>query len=145
MSERRGVKAQSYPLSAGHIVLLASLIGLAGCSTVATRESTSELSYAPAAAGSATDQSHLPRPLYTERPEFPWDLRRAGITGMVTVRCTVDERGRVVETKVAGATNDEFIKPALRALRQWQFKPGTRDGVPVTMEILVPIRFSLQD
>ncbi|RPJ07721.1 MAG: energy transducer TonB, partial [Deltaproteobacteria bacterium] len=35
-------------------------------------------------------------------------------------------------------------KAAMRAVRSWHFHPGTENGRPVTMTVLVPIDFRLE-
>ena len=132
------MKTQSYAsVVAGFVALIAS-----GCSVI---PSSFNAPVPPTYAEANSNRTDLPSPVHTVRPEFPWSMRRAGIPGYVNVRCLIDAQGRVAETTVATATDDAFVKPALLALRQWQFKPAMRDGVAVPMAILVPIRFSLQE
>ena len=137
------MKVKLNSIAAGRIFFPAAFLALAGCSSVASRQSTTESSPVAVFAESSASKSRLPEPTFTVLPEFPLELRSAGITGTVKVRCAIDERGNVQEMKVASASNDAFIKPALQALKLWQFKPALRDGVPVAMEIIVPIRFAL--
>jgi TonB family protein len=61
-------------------------------------------------------------------PNIPARAAAAGSTFMVRVR--VDEEGRTVSV-----TNLKKVKPvlyqaAVKALRQWEFKPYVRDGKP---------------
>jgi protein TonB len=45
----------------------------------------------------------------------------------------------------AGSGHDLLDEAALRAVRKWRFQPGTRDGEPVAMQVLVPVHFILKD
>jgi periplasmic protein TonB len=82
-----------------------------------------------------------PVPVRTVPPEYPFELRRSGQSGVVTVRCTINERGEVVETVVVKSSDPAFEKPAVSALQRWKFKPATLDGKPVTTKALIPLHF----
>jgi protein TonB len=34
-------------------------------------------------------------------------------------------------------------KSALKTVKSWRFTPGTKNGRPATMEVVVPVRFRL--
>jgi serine/threonine-protein kinase len=54
--------------------------------------------------------------------------------GVVIVQATVDADGRVVDVKVLRADHEGFGIPqaVMNAARKYRFKPGTKDGVPIT-------------
>ena len=55
---------------------------------------------------------------------------RAGKTGYVTVRITVDENGRVIEAKVVDSRPPRiFDAAAIKAVNKWKFKPRVVNGV----------------
>jgi protein TonB len=83
-----------------------------------------------------------PVPVRMVPPEYPYELKRNGITGVVTLVFEVDEKGNVVDPKVQKSTNPGFEQPALEAIVKWKFKPGQKDGVPVKMKIGVPLQFN---
>ena len=68
-----------------------------------------------------------------------------GISGDVLVSCTVGEDGRVSDAVVEKCDYDEFADPALEAVQRWIFAPGTRDGRPCAMRVLIPMRFAYPD
>jgi protein TonB len=82
-----------------------------------------------------------PVPVRTVAPDYPEELRREGISGLVTVKCTIDEQGNVVDPTVMKSSNPAFEKPALAALLKWKFKPAKQDGTPVATKISIPIKF----
>ncbi len=84
-----------------------------------------------------------PVPVRTVKPEFPYEMQRAGISGVVTLTVEVDETGAVQNSAVEKSSNPEFERPALEAVRKWRFKPARRDGVAVKIKIQLPIRFNL--
>jgi protein TonB len=91
----------------------------------------------------AEEGSEPPVPVRTVSPDYPEDLRRAGIAGVVTVSCTIDEKGNVVDAKVVKSSNPEFATPALNALSRWKFKPAKKAGNPVPIKVSFPIQFKM--
>jgi protein TonB len=82
-----------------------------------------------------------PVPVRTVPPEYPNELRRDGVSGVVTVKCTIDAQGNVTEPEVEKSSNGAFEKPALAALKKWKFKPAKQDGAAVPVRISIPIKF----
>src|SRR5208283_2317739 len=82
-----------------------------------------------------------PVPVRMVPPEYPYELKRNGVTGIVTLTFEVDEKGNVVDPKVQKSSNPGFEQPALDAIVKWKFKPARKDGVPVRMKIGVPLQF----
>jgi protein TonB len=70
-------------------------------------------------------------------------MRRAGVTGAVTVVFTVDTEGNVRDAKILRSTQREFEASALQAVLQWKFKPGKRAGRVVNTRMSLPIEFTL--
>ncbi len=91
----------------------------------------------------AEDGTEPPVPVRTVRPEYPDELRRAGISGVVTISCTIDEKGNVVDPKVVKASNTAFSSPALDALSRWKFKPAKKGGNAVPIKVSFPIQFKM--
>jgi protein TonB len=88
-----------------------------------------------------------PDPRYADafRPAYPPAMRREGLEGTVTVRVTIDERGRVIAVTLVDATSPAFFEETQRqALRNWRFVPATRDGTPVRSEQTMTVRFQLE-
>jgi len=78
-------------------------------------------------------------------PKFPPQLARDGVSGIVAVRCTIDEKGNVTEPTVEKSSNPAFDQPALDAITKWRFKPATKDGSPIALKVTIPIRFNAAD
>lgn len=74
-------------------------------------------------------------------PVYPVDMLRAREHGLVYVECIIDEAGRVVSTSIHDSTQPAFNAETERAVRRWTFRPGTRDGVPTMMRVLVPVEY----
>lgn len=54
--------------------------------------------------------------------------------------------GTVGDVTVVKSLDDEhgLDEQAIRATRQWQFKPGTKDGKPVAVEVTIEMTFTLK-
>jgi len=85
-----------------------------------------------------------PVPVRTVAPEYPMQLKRDGVSGIVTVKCTIDEKGNVVDPQVEKSTNNGFDESALAALKKWRFKPAQQDGAPVATKVSIPIKFVVE-
>jgi protein TonB len=85
----------------------------------------------------------VPRATVQRPPNYPAGMKQSGTSGSVTVEFVVDTDGHVVQVEAIRSTHREFVEPALRAVRTWQFEPGKRNGKPVRFRMAVPIEFSL--
>ncbi len=83
-----------------------------------------------------------PVPVKTPPPEFPFDMKRAGVSGVVAVRVVIDETGAVADCEVAKSTHVEFERPAVAAVKTWKFKPASKGGVAVKVSVVIPIKFT---
>jgi protein TonB len=80
------------------------------------------------------------------KPDYPPGLRREGIEGSVTVRVTIDERGRVTAVELIKADDQRFFAETRdQALRYWRFEPARRDGVAVVSDQTMTVHFRLED
>ena len=71
---------------------------------------------------------------------------RAKVQGSVLLRCVVLADGRMGSCEVARSLDSSFglDQEALKAARQWQFRPGTLKGEPVAVEVLIELTFTLR-
>jgi periplasmic protein TonB len=86
----------------------------------------------------------IPRATVQRSPDYPASMKQDGIKGSVVVEFVVNTEGHVVQAEVIRSTHREFVEPALRAVRSWQFEPGKRNGVAVRFRMAVPIEFGLE-
>lgn len=85
-----------------------------------------------------------PVPVRTVPPDYPSEMRRQHVSGVVMVSCVIDAKGNVENPKVLHASADDFASPALAAIKQWKFKPAQRDGASVALHVTIPIRFNIE-
>jgi TonB family protein len=76
------------------------------------------------------------------RPVYPPIAISYDLRGEVVLDATIDERGRVVETRLVRSI-PVLDHPTLNAVRQWEFKPVVVDTVPVRVGITVTARFGM--
>lgn len=85
-----------------------------------------------------------PRAQVRMPPRYPRALREARIHGEVLVDFVISIDGVVREAEGIRATREEFIAPAVEAVRRWRFLPAEVDGQPVRCHMQVPIVFTTQ-
>ncbi len=86
-------------------------------------------------------------PLYQSNPppEYPRLARRRGLEGVVMIEAFIDNNGRVADLRLfKGCKHPILNKAALKAVRNWQFTPGTVGGQRQQMWVKVPVRFQLR-
>ena len=77
-------------------------------------------------------------------PSWTEEARQAGISGLVLVSLTVDSEGNPRNLAVTRGLGYGLDEKALDAVRQWQFHPGLKDGVPVAVgNLTVAVTFRL--
>jgi protein TonB len=82
---------------------------------------------------------------FQARPQYPFEMRRAGISGDVLVDFIVDTNGDVRNAFSAHSSQREFEAAAVQAVSKWKFKPGRKNGHNVYTHMQVPIVFTLNE
>lgn len=86
-----------------------------------------------------------PQPTVQGPPQYPFEMRRAGISGQVMVDFIVDAQGNVRNAYAVSSTQREFEQAAVIAVSKWHFRPGQKSGHAVATHMQVPIVFSLNN
>ncbi len=131
------------PLRAAGVFVPALLVLLCGCTSLPPAPLTVIAPLTPGFAANPAVGFVAPAPLQTVAPEFPVELRRHGVGGLVRVDCLIDEKGIVHDPRVVETTDDALSAPALAAIIKWTFEPARREGRPVPARATIPIRFAL--
>jgi TonB family protein len=77
------------------------------------------------AQGNAEDPSNGRKLLHRVEPEYPPDLKRAGIGGYVHLQASISPSGNVEEATIAIAGGNPILAEAsIKALRQWKYAPA---------------------
>lgn len=92
---------------------------------------------------SIAELDQKPRAIFQRSPTYPAELHKRQKEGTVQIVFIVDTQGRVVDPQVRKSSDPAFERPALEAVRQWKFEPGTRNGDKVQFKMRVPITFNV--
>jgi periplasmic protein TonB len=96
--------------------------------------------------GSGEALSGLARPLggYQFKPRYPESARRAGAQGVTTLRVRVLENGRVDEVLVEQSAGFRDLDlAAMEAVKKWIFELARRGKDPVSVWVMLPVKFEL--
>jgi protein TonB len=88
----------------------------------------------------------LPQVTKEVKPEYTAEAKKARIAGTVLLDVTVTEKGEVEDVQVIRSLDQEFglDQQAIKAAKQWLFKPGTKDGNPVPVRVSLEMTFTLK-
>jgi protein TonB len=84
---------------------------------------------------------HAPKKIKDVKPVYPVMARSAGVAGAVTIEATIGPDGKVIDAKVVRSI-PLLDQAALDAVRQWEYTPPLRNGVPVPVLVTVTINFT---
>ena len=77
------------------------------------------------------------------KPNYPDAVKSRGIQGVVEMTAVVLPDGTVRDdVKVTRSLDEDLDKEAVKAVRQWIFKPGTKDGKAVAVEVNIELTFT---
>jgi periplasmic protein TonB len=80
------------------------------------------------------------------QPSYPPGLMQREIEGKVTIKVLIGTDGRVRQASILSASHPDFAAATEKqALKQWRFKPATRDGKPVEDWQTLTVRFDMNN
>jgi protein TonB len=92
--------------------------------------------------------SGVTSPVEIERgkPQYTAEAMRARIQGAVTVECVVQPTGVCTDIQIVRSLDSTFglDEEAVKSIRKWRFKPGTRLGQPVPVLVTIEVAFTLR-
>ena len=84
-----------------------------------------------------------PKLVHYVEPDFSPSAKEAYVEGTVKISTVVTVEGKSTNSHVVSGLNSGEDRTALEALKQWRFRPGTKDDKPVNVRITVEIDFHL--
>jgi len=84
-----------------------------------------------------------PSVTYKVQPSYTPEAKEAKIQGTVVITAVVNSLGRAEDIKVTRSLDPGLDVNAIGAVSQWLFKPGTKDGQPVDVAVMIEINFKL--
>jgi protein TonB len=104
----------------------------------------------------STQQGPAPKPLrvrvssgvadglliHKVNPEYPSEARAQHVQGDVVLQAVIDKSGNISEIKVV--SGDPLLTgAAVKAIKQWKYRPFLLNGEPVEVETTIPIKFHM--
>ncbi len=88
----------------------------------------------------------LPRVEREVKPQYTAEAMRAKVQGTVLLECVVMPDGSVGNVQVVKSLDSTFglDQEAIKAAKQWRFRPGTRQGQPVAVLVTIELTFTLR-
>lgn len=84
-----------------------------------------------------------PALIYKVEPEYSEEARKAKYQGTVVLYVEVEPSGRAGNMRVLHSLGLGLDEKAIEAVRKWKFRPGSKDGKPVTVVATVEVNFRL--
>ena len=81
--------------------------------------------------------------IHKVEPEYSEEARKAKYQGTVLLYIEVTPDGRADHMRVVRSLGLGLDEKAMEAVRQWKFKPGYKDGKPVTVAATIEVNFRL--
>jgi protein TonB len=84
--------------------------------------------------------------VFQPKPQYTSQAMRAKIQGTVLLECIVQPDGTVGQVRVLRSLDPTFglDQEAIKAARNWRFKPGIRRGEPVAVLVTIEMAFTLR-
>lgn len=88
----------------------------------------------------------LPSVVREVKPQYTAEAMRAKVQGTVLLECVVLPDGTVGSVEVVRSLDSSFglDQEAVKAAKQWRFRPGTRLGEPVAVLVTIELTFTLR-
>ncbi|MEP6570490.1 MAG: TonB family protein [Acidobacteriota bacterium] len=81
------------------------------------------------------------RAMSLPKPSYPDEARRGHAQGIVVIKVTIDELGKVIEAKDMCGGNPLLVRPSLEAARKARFTPTKVSGQPVKVSGVITYNF----
>ena len=88
----------------------------------------------------------LPTVVKSVKPQYTQAAMQQQIQGRTLLECVVHADGTAGDINVIESLDSMYglDEEAIKALTQWQFRPGTRDQKPVAVRVQVVMTFTLK-
>jgi TonB family protein len=84
-----------------------------------------------------------PAILYKVEPEYSEEARRDAVEGQVRLQVEITPDGFAHDIRVIQSLGSGLDQKAMEAVEQWRFKPGMKDGEPVSVYATIEVNFHL--
>jgi periplasmic protein TonB len=92
------------------------------------------------------DKEQPPQVIREVKANYTEEAKQAGVQGSVVLTAEVLTDGTVGEVTVKQSLDTKYglDEQAVKAMKQWLFKPGTKGGKPVPVRVDVEMTFTLK-
>jgi TonB family protein len=94
-------------------------------------------------AGHGESDLSAPEAIRKVDPVYPQELVHDRVEGVVVLYAVIYADGTVGEVRVLEGFDERLNENARKALAQWRFRPGTKDGTAVDVEAVVRVPFKV--
>lgn len=84
-----------------------------------------------------------PRAIYAPDPPYAEKARRAKYQGTCVLSLIVGSDGQPHHIRVVRALGEGLDAKAVETVSKWKFQPGTKDGAPVAVYVVIEVAFHL--
>ena len=96
------------------------------------------------ASGPASENLSAPEAIIKVDPAYPQDLMHDRVEGVVVLYAIIRSDGSVDGVRILEGIDQRLDENARKALEQWRFRPGTKNGQPVDIEAVVRVPFRVR-
>jgi TonB family protein len=93
--------------------------------------------------GHGESELSAPEAIRKVDPVYPQELVHDRVEGVVVLYAVIHADGTVGEVRVLEGFDERLNENARKALAQWRFRPGTKDGTAVDVEAVVRVPFKV--
>ena len=86
----------------------------------------------------------LPEVVKEAKPVYTPGAMQRRVQGSVFMTAVILENGTVGDVTISKSLDEELDQEAIKAMKQWEFKPGTREGKAVAVQVEVEMTFTLK-
>ena len=80
--------------------------------------------------------------IHRVQPEYPALAKQARIQGTVLLRAVIDREGKIENLQLVSG-HPMLAAAAMKAVRQWRYRPYYLNEQPVEVESLITVHFTL--
>ena len=81
--------------------------------------------------------------IHKVEPDYTEEARKAKYQGTVLLYVEIDPNGTATNIRVQRSLGLGLDEKAVEAVKQWKFKPGQKNGQPVTVAATIEVNFRL--
>ena len=82
--------------------------------------------------------------IHRVEPLYPQIALRNRMSGSVVLQCIIDKTGHIRDVRVVNSSFAAFEQPAIDAVQQWLFAPGTLNGQTVDTIFELTVKFQVK-